>query len=83
MHDDVVMDRLLLLLACADDELEWSVICVFGRPELVYDECLDGDEVADAGDEGRKIAEGQKDLLAIRRSQKVLEKMSDLILNIR
>lgn len=55
VHDDV--DRLLLLLlAWADDELEWSVICVFGRPELLYEEWRDGDEVADAGDEGRKIA---------------------------
>lgn len=27
-----------------------------GRPELLYDEWRDGDEVADAGDEGRKIA---------------------------
>lgn len=35
VHDDVVMDRLLLLLAWADDELERSVIWVFGRPELV------------------------------------------------
>lgn len=52
VHEEVdVMDRLLLLLAD-----EWSVICVFGRPELVYDEWRDGDDVADAGDEGRKIA---------------------------
>ena len=50
------MDRLLLLLACADDELEWSVIWVFGRPELLYEEWRDGDDVADAGDDGRKIA---------------------------
>lgn len=56
VHDDV--DRLLLLLlACADDELEWSVIWVFGRPELLYEEWRDGDDVADAGDEGRKMAE--------------------------
>lgn len=56
VHDDVVMDRLLLLLGWADDELEWSVIWVLGRPELLYDEWRDGDDVADAGDEGRKIA---------------------------
>lgn len=57
VHDEVdVMDRLLLLLAWAEDELECSVIWVFGRPELLYDEWRDGDEVADAGDEGRKIA---------------------------
>lgn len=31
------------------------MICVFGR--LEYDECLDGDDVAEAGDEGRNIAE--------------------------
>lgn len=32
VHDEVVMDRLLLLLA---EELEWSVIWAFGRPALV------------------------------------------------
>lgn len=56
VHDDVdVMDRLLLLLAWAE-ELEWSVIWVFGRPELLYEEWREGDDVADAGDEGRKMA---------------------------
>lgn len=56
VHEDVdVMDRLLLLLAWAE-ELEWSVIWVFGRPELLYEEWREGDDVADAGDEGRKMA---------------------------
>jgi hypothetical protein len=51
------MDRLLLLATWAGvDVLECSVICVFGRPELEYDEWRDGDEVAEAGDEGRNIA---------------------------
>jgi len=64
VHDCDVMDRLLLLFAtwaAADDGvvLEWSVICVFGRFELVYDECRDGDDVAEAGDEGRNIAKNK------------------------
>lgn len=49
-----------------DDDDECSVICAFGRLELdvedddVYDECRDGDEVAEAGDEGRKTAKNRK-----------------------
>lgn len=45
---------------------EWSVICAFGRLELdeldddVYDECREGEEVADAGDEGRNTAKNSK-----------------------
>jgi len=40
-----------------DDDVvcESSEICVFGRPELVYDEWRDGDEAAEAG-LGRRIA---------------------------
>jgi hypothetical protein len=58
-----VMDRLLLLLLLTewaavddddDDEEECSVICGFGR--LEYDEWRDGDDVAEAGDEGRNMA---------------------------
>lgn len=56
---------------CEDDECddEWSVICAFGRLELdeleddVYDECREGEEVADAGDEGRNTAKNSKELL--------------------
>lgn len=73
LHDCEVMDRLLLLfIACAaataaDDDvcvdvLEWSVICAFGRLELdddVYEEWREGDEVADAGDEGRNTAKNR------------------------
>lgn len=68
------MDRLLLLLllliawaaaaaaAAEEEDVEWSVICAFGRLELeddeddVYEEWREGDEVAEAGDEGRKTA---------------------------
>lgn len=61
------MDRLLLFTTCAAAVgvivLECSVICVFGRLELVYDECRDGDDVAEAGDEGRKIATREKNIL--------------------
>jgi hypothetical protein len=67
------MDRLLLLLllfiawaaaAAAEDDVEWSVICAFGRLELedddeVYEEWREGDEVAEAGDEGRKTAKNK------------------------
>lgn len=67
LHDCDVMDRLLLLLliacaaiAAADDgeDVECSVICVFGRLVLddEYEEWREGDEVADAGDEGRNTA---------------------------
>lgn len=38
------------------DELVCSVICVLGRLELVYEECLDGDDTVEAGDVGRNIA---------------------------
>lgn len=44
---------MVIELPCEDGELEWSVICVFGR---LYEECLDGDEVDEAGEVGRKIA---------------------------
>ena len=50
VEDDVVV---VIELPCEDGELEWSVICVFGR---LYEECLDGDEVDEAGEVGRKIA---------------------------
>lgn len=40
------------------DVVECSVICVLGRLELVYEECLDGDDTVEdeAGDGGRNIA---------------------------
>ncbi len=66
VHDCDVMDRLLLLLLLLllFNEwvgVEWSVICAFGRLELddddeVYEEWR-GDDVADAGEEGRNTAE--------------------------
>jgi hypothetical protein len=65
------MDRLLLLLiACAaaaaadDEDVEWSVIWGFGRLD-VYEEWREGDEVADAGDEGRNTAKNSDMLKAI------------------
>lgn len=53
-------------MAAADvgeDVLEWSVICAFGRLEPddddVYEEWREGDDVADAGDEGRNTAKNR------------------------
>ena len=52
--DDEVVVVIELPALCDDGEFdECSVIWVFGR---LYEECLDGDEVDDAGDVGRKMA---------------------------
>jgi hypothetical protein len=67
-HDDEDVVVVTVLPVCKDDGdvVECSVKCVLGRFELVYDECLDGDDVVDdAGDGGRNIA-GIFKIIAIR-----------------